>query len=39
MPYVPRRTLELDLETLTKSKALKAVGLKKARVYTLGAGT
>ncbi len=38
MPDVPRRTLERDLETLTKSKSLKAVGFKKARVYTLGAG-
>lgn len=36
MPNVPRRTLERDLEKLTKSKILKAAGSNKARVYTLG---
>ena len=39
MPDVPRRTLERDLETLTKSKALKAAGSNKARVYTVGTGS
>lgn len=38
MPDVPRRTLERDLEKLTKSKALKATGSNKARLYTRGAG-
>lgn len=35
MPDVPRRTLERDLETLTKMKALMAIGDKKARKYGL----
>ncbi|MBI3556776.1 MAG: Fic family protein, partial [Deltaproteobacteria bacterium] len=33
-PDVPRRTIERDLETLTKQHALKAHGEKKARTYT-----
>ncbi len=36
-PDVPRRTLERDLETLTKERALKAHGEKKARTYRPGA--
>ncbi len=39
MPDIPRRTLERDLEVLSKSKALKAIGSKKARVYGLGANS
>jgi len=34
-PDVPRRTLERDLESLCKEKALRAEGKKRARIYKL----
>ncbi len=33
---VPRRTLERDMETLVKSKLLRAMGEKRARLYSKG---
>lgn len=35
MPEVPRRTVERDLATLLKKRALKAKGKSKARIYSI----
>jgi len=35
MPNIPRRTLERDIATLLKKRALKATGKSKARIYSL----
>jgi len=37
MPGIPRRTLERDLASLVKKRALKAKGVKKARTYSFSA--
>jgi hypothetical protein len=36
MPDIPRRTVERDLATLVKKRALKTKGESKARIYSLG---
>lgn len=38
MPDIPRRTVERDVSTLVKKRALKATGESKARIYRLAKG-